>query len=124
MNKNDIQHFKEKLTAEKAQLESDLARVAKKNPDNPNDWEATTTDIEVDSADENEVADKLEEYEGNNGILKQLESQLREIDAALDRINKGTYGICETCGKPMEKERLEANASARIFDKARPQVIL
>jgi RNA polymerase-binding transcription factor DksA len=70
--------------------------------------------MEVDTADENELADKLEEQEDNAGIATQLESQLNEVKAALERITAGTYGMCEKCGKPIEKERLEANPSARI----------
>lgn len=113
MNTRDLEHFKKKLMAEKAELEAELAKVGQKNPENPNNWQATTSDIEVDPADENEVADKLEELEGNSSILKQLTGQLTEVEAALGRIDAGTYGTCETCGKPVEKERLEANPSAR-----------
>jgi RNA polymerase-binding transcription factor DksA len=69
--------------------------------------------MDIDSADENEVADKLEELEDNSGIIAKLESQLNEVTAALGRIEKGTYGTCEVCGKPIEMERLEANPSAR-----------
>ena len=36
------------------------------------------------------------------------EQVLRAIDAALRRIDEGTYGICETCGQPISEERLEA----------------
>jgi len=36
------------------------------------------------------------------------ESVLRSIDAALRRIEDGTFGICETCGQPISEERLEA----------------
>lgn len=36
------------------------------------------------------------------------ESVLRSIDAALQRIADGTFGICETCGQPISEERLEA----------------
>jgi RNA polymerase-binding protein DksA len=114
MNKKDMQYFKDKLLSEKNDLESELAEVGKKAPENPKGWEATSGNIEVDTADENEVADKLEEFEGNSGILKRLEEQLAEVTAALERLDKGTYGNCEVCGKPIEKERLEANPSARI----------
>lgn len=38
-----------------------------------------------------------------------LPSLLREVDAALARMNDGTYGICETCHEPVEKERLLAD---------------
>lgn len=113
MNKQETEHFKEKLVSEKKELEADLAEVGQKNPSTAQGWEATSTNIEVDAADENEVADKFEEIEGNNGILKQLENQLDEVNSALDRILRGTYGICEVCGKPIEVERLEANPSSR-----------
>jgi len=35
---------------------------------------------------------------------------LREIEAALGRIDKGTFGTCARCGKPIGEERLEAMA--------------
>ncbi|HHV18279.1 MAG TPA: conjugal transfer protein TraR [Thermoanaerobacterales bacterium] len=33
---------------------------------------------------------------------------LMKVNHALNRINNGTYGICENCGKPIEEERLKA----------------
>ena len=36
------------------------------------------------------------------------EHVLRAIDAALQRIEDGTFGMCETCGQPISEERLEA----------------
>ena len=114
MNKKDIDVFEQKLNAEKSRLEAELSGVGQKNSANPDDWQATAKDIEVDPADENEVADKFEEIEDNSGVVTQLEGQLTEVTAALDRIKKGTYGICEICGKPIEKDRLDANPSSRI----------
>ena len=113
MDKKDIKYFKEKLEKEKILLEEELSTISRVNPDNPSDWEATTTDIEVDPADENEVADKMEELEDNKSILNQLEPQLNEVKAALQRIEDGKYGVCEVSGEPIERERLEANPSAR-----------
>ncbi len=114
MNTKNIGQFKKKLMEEKAVLESELGSIGQRNPTQVGGWEATAGGIEVDSADENEVADKLEELEENTGIVSQLDKQLIEVNAALDRIEKGTYGTCETCGKPIEEERLEANPSSRI----------
>ena len=39
---------------------------------------------------------------------------LYHIDEALRRIRNGTYGICESCGKPIQKARLEAVPHARL----------
>ena len=46
-------------------------------------------------------------------ILEQrLKNDLREIETALKKIKKGTYGKCERCAKPIEPARLEAKPSA------------
>ena len=114
MNKKSLEQFKKKLLAEKTELEKQLSSIGRRNPSVSGNWEATTGDMEVDSADENEVADKLEELEENTGIVNQLDKQLTDVASALERIEKGTYGTCEICGKPIEEERLLANPSARI----------
>lgn len=117
MNTKDTQYFKEKLVKEKKLLEGELATVGHKNPNNQLGWEATTGSMEVDAADENELADKMEELEENELILGQLEKQLSEVNGALERMEKGTFGICEVDGGPIEKERLEASPSARTCKK-------
>ena len=113
MNKKDLEHFKQKLLAEQAELEGELSGVGREDKSQPGGWDATSGSIEIDSADDNEVADKLEELEENSGVVNKLETQLTDVKEALKKISAGTYGICETCGKPIEKERLEANPSAR-----------
>jgi len=113
MNKNILEQFKDRLTAEKAVLEHELSGIGQRSPTSVGGWEATAGGMEIDTADENEVADKFEELEENTGIVKQLEAQLIEVNNALDRIEKGTYGTCEVCGELIETERLEANPSAR-----------
>ncbi len=112
MNKKDLEYFKGKLLDEKKELENELNEVAKNEPGQG--WEATSGEMEVDTADDNEVADKLEEYETNKSVMDKLQKQLSEVDAALDRIEKGTYGICENTHKPIDRDRLEANPSSRV----------
>ena len=114
MNKKDLEYFATKLKAEKAELEHDLAEIGERNPQSAGGWDATSGGMEVDNADENEVADKLEQLDENTGIATQLEKQLNEVKAALTRIEKGTYGNCEKCGKEIERGRVEANPSARV----------
>ena len=43
-----------------------------------------------------------------------LNNLLQEVDAALARMDQGTYGICETCREPVEKDRLLADPLARV----------
>ena len=109
----DTNHFKKRLEEELQILEGELKSVGRRNPDNKNDWEPTPSDLKPDMADDMEVADSIEEYETNAGILKQLEIRYNDIKSALKRIADDTYGVCEISGKPIEKERLEANPAAR-----------
>lgn len=105
--------MKERLTQELALVESELNTVGRKNPDNPADWQPTPPVEDASATEEDEVADKIEDFEQNTAILKQLEIQHTAIVAALGRIDAGTYGTCEISGEPIEDDRLEANPSAR-----------
>lgn len=113
MNKKDLEYFKAKLLAEKSQLEEELSEVAYKDPSLAQGWEATSGGMVVDSADDNEVADKFEEMEGNKDVTDKLAVQLEMVNSALENIDSNTYGICRTCNKPIERGRLEANPSAK-----------
>lgn len=110
----DYEHFKEKLLAEKKELEGELAKVGRVNPDNPSDWEAMPpTDRDISLADENTVADAMEGYSGNSAIVNTLEKRYRDVRSGLDKIKHNVYGVCQICGKEIESDRLEANPSAR-----------
>jgi RNA polymerase-binding transcription factor DksA len=56
---------------------------------------------------------ELFEREKDIAILEQLERELAEIEAALQRLDQGTYGIDEITGEPIAPERLEAYPIAR-----------
>jgi RNA polymerase-binding transcription factor DksA len=116
-NQIDTKYFKEKLLEEKTKLEEELATVGRINPDNPKDWEATPGDVNDKSADPNKLADNVEEYEARTATLKELEDGLKDVTDALEKIEKGTYGICEISGEQIESDRLEANPSARTCKK-------
>ncbi len=109
----DTKYFKEKLEKELESLEKELSEVARRNPDNPTDWEAIPAERDSSQADDNTVADSIDDYEGNNAILNQLEPKYRDVKDALGKIEKGTYGLCEVCQKEIELDRLEANQAAR-----------
>ncbi len=113
-------HFKELLEKELALVEGELKSVGRRNPENAADWEATPPEMDVLNADENETADKIEMYEENTAILKQLEIRYNEIQAALERIAAGAYGLCEVGGEEIEMERLEANPAATTCMKHMP----
>ncbi len=113
----DYEHFRKKLEAEKKLLEKELEAVGRRNPDNLSDWEATPTDRDSSQADENTVADGIEDYEENVAIVNTLETRYQELKDSLDKIKQGTYGLCQVCGEEIDTERLEANPSARTCRK-------
>lgn len=46
-------------------------------------------------------------------LLESFENEMDEVQAALDRLEDGTYGKCEICGRPIGDERLEAVPATR-----------
>lgn len=62
---------------------------------------------EGDPADIADRASNGFEDELTAGLLSLEANQLEEIDAALQRVDRGTYGICLTCEKPIPRKRLE-----------------
>jgi len=45
---------------------------------------------------------------------KQLRDNLVEVERALGKLGKGTYGLCDNCGQPIARDRLEALPWARL----------
>lgn len=108
----DMAHFKQKLEEELRTLTKELQAVGVINPSNPNDWEAKQGEWGVGEADRNEAADRIEAFEENSAILKELEIRYNNVKHALERVEKGTYGTCAVDEAPIEVERLEANPAA------------
>lgn len=115
MNTEKLSAFKSRLEKELGEVENELKNVGVQNPNNPNDWEAKETSFDVmnSPADANEAADKMEEYTSNRAITDTLEIRFNSIQRALEKIEDGTYGVCEIGGEEIEEERLDANPSAR-----------
>ena len=116
MEEKDIQHFKEKLETEKNLLLDELRGLGIENPKD-HDWGAILPPIEgADKADPNIAADRFEDFGERSSQLGELELRFREIEAALLRIENGTYGICEDKNEQISIARLEANPAARTCD--------
>ncbi len=110
----DTEHFKRALEKELALIEAELKTVGEKINPAVDDWEASEKEMDVMTpmADENESADKIEEYNEHRAINDELEARYHEVKAALERIEKRAYGTCAVCGQPTEEDRLEANPAA------------
>jgi len=65
------------------------------------------------------AADEIEEYEKLLSLENVLEKRLSEIKRALEKIERGNYGLCEKCGKEIELERLKAVPETRFCQKCK-----
>jgi RNA polymerase-binding protein DksA len=61
-----------------------------------------------------DVASDNFEKEMNLDFIQMQSADLRSIDETLARVEQGTFGICESCGKPISKTRLRAVPHARL----------
>ena len=104
---------KELLEEHLAVLTTDLQQLGIHNPQVKEDWIALPKDIEVQEADENIEADKVEDWMERTATLAALETEYNNIVLALTKIEDGLFGNCEVCGEEIEEERLMADPSAR-----------
>lgn len=61
-----------------------------------------------------DVATETFEREKDLSILDNIDGELADVEHALQRIDAGTYGSCEACGKPIDDARLEAMPATRF----------
>jgi len=69
----DTNYYKKELEKELNLLEEELRSVGIRNPSNLEDWIAKQPEENISPADENEIADTIDDYENNTAILKDLE---------------------------------------------------
>lgn len=71
---------------------------------------------ELSSVDQHPADQATETFEREKdlSILGSTDEQLRDIDLAFARIENGSYGSCEVCGRSIGEERLRAKPAARL----------
>ena len=74
---------------------------------------AASKDSNADDEHDPEGATIAFERSQVDSLVRQAEQRLVEIDAALDRLAGGCYGVCERCGRRIPDERLQARPTAR-----------
>lgn len=106
----DTQKYKQQLEDEKAQLTEQLGEVATLSG---GEWIPKASQLVVDQADQNEVADAMEEGEEHIALTHELRARFANVERALAKIEAGTFGVDEFDGEPIEEDRLNANPAAR-----------
>jgi RNA polymerase-binding transcription factor DksA len=112
----DLARVRQRLAEERARRLALAERLRKEGADPVESSELSTIDQHP-----AELGTETFERELELTTLTVVEGELREIDDALRRLDHGTYGICEECGKPIDEARLEAVPWARycVVDQAR-----
>jgi len=102
-----MQHYRDLLTAEKKQMESELRRRTE-------EFEQLTDNSAKAGffGDQGDEATDIFEQEKNIALRESMERQIAKINHAMQRLEQGTYGVCEVCGQPIDPERLDAFPSA------------
>lgn len=109
MKKETLDKIQKDLLERKSQIETELATFAKKDEHIKDNFRSEFPDY-GDKEDEN--AKEIAQYTDNLSIEYSLESTLRDINKALEKIEKGNYGKCNYCGKEIPEERLLARPAS------------
>ena len=108
----ELEGLRQKIEKERAAIEQELQEHGHiKNK--KGEWQASSSGLEGEESDPTDVADQIEELVTNVPIVETLSRHHRELEDAMDAIERGTYGHCETCNEDIPLERLQANPSAR-----------
>jgi RNA polymerase-binding transcription factor DksA len=103
----DSERARARLTAERAAAAAGLSRLR-------DSFARLLEDSYANTDDEHDIegASLPFERELTRATVRDAAARLEEIDAALARVDAGTYGRCTRCGEPIAPERLEARPSA------------
>lgn len=93
------------LEEKRAKIESELKSFAHRNRAKAVDF---ATDYPEYGSKEDENASEVQTFSDNLSLEATLESTLEDVNRALERVDKGNYGTCKYCGRPIDERRLKA----------------
>ena len=100
--KEDMQKFKKRLEEEKAELEAEVDKLK------------VVSDFGDDVDSMEEETNESEEYNNQLAVAQSLKERIEDMELALRKIEKGTYGQCEKCGTEISLDVLEINPASRL----------
>ena len=102
----DTEHFRARLEDELRKVRNAIEYLHKESPGAPDE---ITGDLAMGPGDNHlaDIATETVDREIDYTLEENSGNVLREIETALKRLDEGTYGVCSTCGKQIEPERLE-----------------
>lgn len=109
LDQKTIKEIENQLLTQKKRILNELSDLSRKDNHEADDRTAKFPEY-GDKPDEN--AQEIADYSASVMTEKVLEKSLDDINNALDRIKKGTYGTCKYCGQPIATKRLLARPTA------------
>jgi len=109
--KKEIQELKERLLEERRDLQSQLDELEEST------FATNQSELTGEMGFDEEYADAgtaTFERERDLSLVNNVRDLIQRIDKALAKIDEGTYGLCDRCGKPIEKVRLKALPYANL----------
>jgi DnaK suppressor protein len=104
MTKAFIQEMEATLHKEETRLRDEITELKEEDPKNSSN-SMTSASL---GDDETDAAAEATAHEDQKILEESLEAQLRDVEGALERISKGTYGTCKYCDKEIAEARLRA----------------
>jgi RNA polymerase-binding transcription factor DksA len=112
MTKDFLSIVQEKLKQQKEKIEKQLAEMSNRSQRNGGGYSYEVKFPEYGRSDD-ENANEVADFVDSVSLSKNLEDSLQETENALEKIKKGKYGLCESCGKKIEHQRLTILPTAR-----------
>ncbi len=103
--KRELGEFRKRLETEREELVKQSAEIEETSFGTPQSEMSGETAFDEEFAD---AGSATFERERDLSLSNNIKDLLEKIERALERIEGGTFGLCERCGKPIEKARLKA----------------
>ena len=114
ISETTLETLGKRLLAEKERLEKELKNFAQKDPVVKDDWDSAYPKLNPpENVNLEDEAGEVEEYTTRLPIEYVFEKRLRDVNSALLKIQKKSYGTCENCGKNIPLKRLQVYPEAR-----------
>src|SRR5437588_12952173 len=104
---------RDRLDRERTRLQEVRASLAEDHLDEESEQE-NLSDLSAYDQHQADVGTETFEREKDMAILERVEAELADVEHALRRLDDGTSGTCEACGKVIDDARLEALPAARF----------
>ena len=108
----DPQYARDRLQEEKSRLEG--IRAGFDDDELRSESEQDHVNESTQAQHQADIGTETFNRERDLSVLESIEAELSDVEHALRRIDDGTYGTCEACGRPIGDDRLEALPAARF----------